>query len=355
MNRKAVFPIFNGVICAGLGAVVGYYLNQLAKGLFIGFLIGVLIGIIAEWLLGKLGDENWFYNRRVLLLVLVEIPLAVFIIGPYAYAVKETQPNQHAICCDTPLDYGAATYEDVRIETNDGITLAGWYVPPQEEHDAVIVLLHGAHGDRTGTSWFARQFIDAGYGVLLYDQRALGESTGEMISFGWLDGADLLTVVDYLANRPEVDPDRIGVVGLSGGGHIALNAAHIAPDRFGGMWLDGVQAQRIEDFPEAENNGEKFATVINGMMLVMAELHLRQQAPPSYTDILTKLEEPPLVLVAGGLDDFERRANQQYATVINENAEVWIIEDAWHVGGPSRIPDEYRQRMLVFFEDSLGE
>jgi hypothetical protein len=174
MNRKAAFPIFNGVICAGLGAVVGYYLNQLARGFILGFLIGLLIGIMAEWLLGKLGDGNWLYKRRVLLMVLVEIPLAVFIMGPYAFAVKETLPNQHAVCCDTPLDYGAETYEDICIETDDGITLAGWYVPPPEESGAVIILLHGAHGDRTGTAWHARQLIDAGYGVLFYDQRALG-------------------------------------------------------------------------------------------------------------------------------------------------------------------------------------
>jgi hypothetical protein len=121
------------------------------------------------------------------------------------------------------------------------------------------------------------------------------------------------------------------------------------------MWLDGVQAQRIEDFPEAENMGESFATLINNMILKMAELHLKQSAPPPYIEILPELDDLPLVLVAGGLDDFERRANQQYAAVVRENAEAWIIEDAWHVGGPRTIPDAYRQRMLTFFEESLGE
>jgi hypothetical protein len=121
------------------------------------------------------------------------------------------------------------------------------------------------------------------------------------------------------------------------------------------MWLDGVQAQRIEDFPEAEKIGEKFATLINNMILKMAELHLREQTPPPYTEILRELDDLPLVLVAGGLDDFERRTNRQYAEVVGDNVEVWIIEDAWHVGGLGAVPDEYRQRMLTFFEESLGE
>ena len=170
-----------------------------------------------------------------------------------------------------------------------------------------------------------------------------------------LDGPDLLAVADYLADRPEVDSGRIGVVGLSLGGHVALNAAHLDQDKFGAIWLDGVQAQQISDFPEAENAGESFATIINLMILNAAEIRLGQSAPPAYIDILAELEELPLVLVAGGLDDFERRVTQKYATVLNDNAQVWIIEDAPHVGGLFVRPDEYSQRMLVFFEESFEE
>lgn len=42
--------------------------------------------------------------------------------------------------------------------------------------------------------------------------------------------------------RPDVDEARIGVVGLSLGGHIVLNAIHLDPERFTALWLDGVQA-----------------------------------------------------------------------------------------------------------------
>ena len=151
-------------------------------------LVGFGLGLLGELLLGRLGLSHWLYRRRVLLAVLLEIPLAVFLAGPYAYAIVETRPNHHPICCVTPLDYGATEYEDVEIQTADGITLAGWFVPPREKPGPVIVLLHGARGDRRGVAWHARQLIDADYGLLLYDQRALGESTGETVSLGWLAG-----------------------------------------------------------------------------------------------------------------------------------------------------------------------
>jgi pimeloyl-ACP methyl ester carboxylesterase len=353
MKNRLTFPLFNALICAVFGTLVGYYVGRPALSILLGALGGLSIGLALEFLLGRLGLTHWLYQRRALLTVLLEIPLVLFVVGPYAYVLVEMRPHRHSIRCDSPLSYGAQTYEEVRIPAGD-VTLAGWYVPPRETPGAVVVLLHGAGGDRCGTTWHARQLIEAGYGVLLYDQRALGESTGDTTSFGWLDGPDLLAVLDHLVGRPEVDADRIGAVGISGGAHIALNAAYLEPDRMAGLWLDGMESQRIEDFPPAENWGERFATLINACILRMAEFHLGRPAPPSFTYMLAELDHPPMVIVAGELADFERRVSRGYADAAGENVQVWRIEQAGHVGGPSVIPDEYGRRMLEFFESSLG-
>lgn len=355
MAKRLAFPLFNTLVGVIFGALIGYYISRPGISLLWGAIAGLASGLLAEFLLGSLGLGHWLYRRRVLLVILLEIPLAIFIVGPYAFALVQTRPDRHAVCCETPLDYGADQYEPVQIEAGDGVTLAGWYVPPRQVPGPVIVVLHGARGDRRGTAWHARQLIQAGYGVLLYDQRALGESTGEKVSFGWLDGPDLLVAVDYLAARPEVDGDRIGAVGLSGGGHIALNAAYLDPDRLVGLWLDGIEAQRIEDFPAANDAGERFATVMNALILRMMEIQLDQPAPPPFGQILAELERPPMVIVASGLTDFESRVNQKYADLTGPNARFWFIENAWHVGGPAVMPDEYSRRMLAFFETALAE
>jgi dienelactone hydrolase len=353
MRQRWVFPIFNGLVCAVMGGLIGYYTYAVQAGVLIGGSGGFLISLPIEWGLGRLGLKNWLYQRRVLLAVLVELPLAVFILGPYAFVIADTRPDPHPVCCETPLDYGAQTYENVRIQVGDGVTLAGWYVPPRQAPGPVIVVLHGSQGDRRDGAWHARQLIQAGYGVLMYDQRALGESGGKTVSYGWLDGPDLLSALDYLGSRPEVDPERIGAVGLSLGGYIVLNAAYQEPDRFAAVWLDGIHAQRMEDFPEAQNEGEKFAILINAMIFRMMEFRLSRGAPPAFTQILSEMNHPPIMIVAGGLNDFERRVSQKYAKVIQPNTRIWLIENAQHVGGPAVVPDEYRQRMLEFFQDAL--
>jgi len=353
LKSRFFFPFFNACLCTIFGLAVGYYISRPLISTLVGALAGLLLGAVVEFLLGVAGRDGWLYRRRALLLALLEMPLATFVAAPYAYGYLDLQPFPHEVCCETPLDYSASQYENVSIQTPDGITLAGWFVPPQETPGAVIVLLHGGYSDRRATSWHARQLIQAGDGVLLYDQRAVGESTGDTLSYGWLDAPDLLAVFDYLKSRPEVDPERIGAVGLSRGAQITLYAAYLDSSSMSALWLDGLGAQRMEDFPAALSAGERFATFINACMLKMAELQLGQSAPPSFTVILSGLEQPPVTLVAAGLHDFERRANEQYAALLHENAEMWFIANAGHLGGPDVIPDEYSQRMLAFFNAAL--
>jgi len=353
MKRKFVFPIFNGLIGILFGSLIGYYIFKPLAGILYGFLVGFLTGLGVELLLDQLGNDHWLYRRRVLLAVLLEIPLATFLLGPYAYVVAGARANLHPVCCETPLDFGAATYEEVLIEAGDGITMAGWFVPPEQTPGPTIVLLHGAGRDRLGTKWHASELIQVGYGVLLYDQRALGESTGDRVYMGWKEGYDLLQVLDYLETRPEVDSSRIGVVGLSGGAHIAINAVYYQPDGIQAMWLDGIQAQRIKDFPAPASFGERFARVVNAMILKMSEFHFKMKAPPAFVDILGEIDQVRMVFVAGGLNDFEKRVNQGYAGITGDNAEFWLIEDAWHLGGYQTHPEEYRRRMLDFFNNAL--
>ncbi len=350
-NRLA-FPLLNALVGMMLGMLTGYYAGALLAGLLYGAISGLAVGFIFEWMLARRGA---LYRWRIYLCIALEIPLAFFVIGPYAFIHSHTKPNPHPICCETPLDYGVAEYETLHIETETGIILAGWYVPPEENPGALIILLHGADGDRRGTAWHARQLIEAGYGVFLYDQRALGESTGTMTTLGWKDGSDLLAVADVLAQRPEVDGERIGVVGLSLGGHIALNAVHLDPERFAALWLDGIQAQQISDYPAAENFAEEFATLIQTINLKMAEFRIGQKPPSPFIEILPTINETPILIVMAGQDDFERRVYERYIGVSGASVEFWLIENAHHNSGPVLDPDEYRRRMLDFFQSAMPQ
>ena len=64
-----------------------------------------------------------------------------------------------------------------------------------------------------------------GYGALLFDRRGEGESDGDPNVFGWAGEKDIRAAVEFLRSRPEIDPDRIGGLGLSVGGEMMIEAA----------------------------------------------------------------------------------------------------------------------------------
>ena len=80
---------------------------------------------------------------------------------------------------------------------------------------------------RTGSprSSAAKLLARHGYGVLLFDRRGEGESEGDPNLFGWQGERDIHAAVAFLQGRPDVDPERIGGIGLSVGGEMMIEAA----------------------------------------------------------------------------------------------------------------------------------
>ena len=83
---------------------------------------------------------------------------------------------------------------------------------------------------RTKSQPHARMLIEHGYGVLLYDRRGEGASEGDPNLFGWGAARDVHAAVEFLQGRPEVDPTRIGGLGLSVSGEMLLQAAAESPE-----------------------------------------------------------------------------------------------------------------------------
>jgi X-Pro dipeptidyl-peptidase-like protein len=87
--------------------------------------------------------------------------------------------------------------------------LEGWYVPSR--NGAAVIAFPGRKGPQRQTRMLARH----GYGVLLFDRRGEGRSDGEPNAFGWGGDRDIKAAIAFLQRRSDVDPDRIGGIGLS--------------------------------------------------------------------------------------------------------------------------------------------
>jgi len=116
----------------------------------------------------------------------------------------------------------------------DGITLVGDLRVPSAPAGRVPALVFT--GPFTGvrdqvTGLYADRLAAAGYVTLAFDHRGFGESQGEPRRHEDPQGklADLRAAVSFLRARPEVDPERIGAVGICLGGGYALKFAAFDP------------------------------------------------------------------------------------------------------------------------------
>lgn len=93
-----------------------------------------------------------------------------------------------------------------------------------------VVICHGFAGNKIGKYRIyvsiAQQLAQAGIATLRLDFRGSGESEGEFSEMT-IDGevSDTLKGLDYLRSLPEIDPNRVGLIGNSFGGAVATLAA----------------------------------------------------------------------------------------------------------------------------------
>jgi pimeloyl-ACP methyl ester carboxylesterase len=126
--------------------------------------------------------------------------------------------------------------EQVRVPAN-GFTLAGTLSrplnPPAHPLPAVVLVSGSGPNERDSVvagipilGQLASAIADAGFIVLRYDKRGVGQSGGRAESAGIQDYAeDLRAAVKFLADRKDVDNKHIAVLGHSEGGSVALVAA----------------------------------------------------------------------------------------------------------------------------------
>lgn len=346
--KRLFFPVVNSLIFVMLFGVIGYYVFDLGRWLLVGLVVGLGMGLLVEFGTGVLG--GWIYRRRVTLAVVVEVILIIAFIGPFILVYAQTMSQHYPVCCleDSGLGDQAVA---VQIPVADGETVAGWYAPPPDNQGAVVMVLHGSSSDRRGSLTHARILFNAGYGVLVYDQRAFGESSGNRQSMGLYDQRDITPIINWLAARPEVDAERIGGVGLSLGAHILVMAAPDEP-RLKAIWSDGLGINGIEDVPPYEGVADAFIGFINGQAFWLAGVYLGE-SPVPFKQRIPQIAPRHLMLVAGALDSYEADFNQGYEPFLGENGRLWVIENAGHIGGLGVDPEGYTRRMLDFFDAAL--
>ena len=125
-------------------------------------------------------------------------------------------------------------HSKVTFHNHYGITLvADMYVPKDATGKLPAIAVSGPFGavKEQTSGIYAQHMAERGFLTIAFDPSYTGESGGEprRTASPDINTEDFLAAVDFLSNQDNVDPERIGIIGICGWGGMAINAAALDP------------------------------------------------------------------------------------------------------------------------------
>ncbi len=161
---------------------------------------------------------------KLLIAFLLFLGIGIYIafnnIAPYAII----KPPRVTIAT-TPKDVNL-NHEEIKINTQDSLTLKGYWIKSQyQQPKGILILLHGIGGCKEHFLELSETLAATGIESILFDGRAHGKSEGEFCTYGYHEKNDVSKIVDLIKTKaPKL---KIGIWGNSLGGAIALQALEI--------------------------------------------------------------------------------------------------------------------------------
>lgn len=121
----------------------------------------------------------------------------------------------------TPLAIGLQ-YEELTLQTRDCMNISAWYIPAEHPR-GFILLCHGNAGNIADGLPSIRLFHELGLGVVSFDYRGYGKSTGSPDEEGTYRDAE--AAWDYLVKTLHVSPKKVILFGRSLGSAVAAELA----------------------------------------------------------------------------------------------------------------------------------
>ena len=271
-------------------------------------------------------------------------------------AERLTKPYRRALS-SSPAVFDLE-YEDVSFPSaGDGINLRGWFLPVAES-DRVVVIVHGRNSNRTGDDGqlvpHAEALVDRGYNVLLFDFRAHGESDGVRYTLGAAEQRDVRGAVAFLEGRGFA-PDRTGFWAHSmGAATVLLTASALADVR--AIVADSSFARLGDLLARELPVASGLPSFFNPPILFFARaLFGVDTTIVNPVDAVVGLPAESLFLIHAEPDGLVpvEHARRLAAAAGPAVYDLWIFPGARHDRVSAAAPDEYRARVLAFFDEKL--
>ncbi|MFN8007174.1 MAG: alpha/beta fold hydrolase [Terriglobia bacterium] len=158
------------------------------------------------------------------------LPIILFVLllalGLSGFAVYRALVPERLVETIDPSSFLLRNFQSISFDTPEKISMEGWFIP-SVRGAPVIFLCHGYKSNRSELLTLASTFQENGYNLFLFNFRGHGSSTVSLSTLGIKETQDLNAAINTVTERKDVDPNRVGVWGVTLGAYVALSAAVI--------------------------------------------------------------------------------------------------------------------------------
>jgi dipeptidyl aminopeptidase/acylaminoacyl peptidase len=248
--------------------------------------------------------------------------------------------------------YGALTSEAISLHGAGGARISGHFFPGRTR--ATVILSHGYGASQEQMLPWANFLHRAGFSVLTYDMRGVGHSSGS-ITLGELEQRDLISAVDYLVSRPDVDQGKIGALGFSLGGAVSIMAG--AQDRRIKAVVDDSGYSELRHwFKSSISEALRHLTdPFSVLSLQMIEWRTGIVADSLRPDaVIARISPRPVLIIQGTADTTLPVSNsRENYRAARQPKELWLVPGIDHGRALQQEGTIYAQRVVSFFRQAL--
>ena len=262
--------------------------------------------------------------------------------------------------------------EDLSIPSKDGVVLKACYFKTKKPRKGVVFFGLEFGSKRWSCLAYCEFLLDAGYDIFACETRGQGETpTFEGYEpLQWITDHeihDYTAAINYLKARPDAHPNGAGLFGLSKGGGVGLFVASSNPflrcfvtDGIFGTLTTMVpyMAQWVMIYTRyrffAKYLPKRYLRHLAKRTMRRIEAE-RKVHYPSLARVLRHLAPRPLLMIHGGGDNYIK---PDMARTLFDQAgqpkELWIVDKAKHNQAFHLANEEYKRRVLAFFDRHLA-
>lgn len=307
----------------------------------------ILSAILVLVIAGLIFAGNYFYGEAVKRGVEVELHRETEAVN------AEADESGQRLLNEATEWFNERDKEIVEITSYDDLLLKAQFIKNEADTGKAVILAHGYRGVGNDMGKYAKMYYEAGFDVLIPDNRGHGESEGDYIGYGWHDRIDYLDWIDLIIDRGS---DAIILHGNSMGASLVLMASgEDLPEEVKGIVADSGYTTVKE---ELQHQLKHIYGLPSFPLLDVTSLITKVRAGYMFGEASAidqvKQNDLPLFIIHGDADELVPTwmGEELYEAASGEK-ELWLPENVGHTKAFDIYTEEFIERVTDFVNKAI--